>query len=142
MKPVDRVLQIIKYKNLSISGFEKATGLSNNSIQTAIKRKSNLKDETLNIILNTFTDISAEWLLTGKGNMLEVDKFKNESVNFIGKDKSLNVEDFLDVFFLYEDIIIKKERFQVFLESQKKDAIIKYQHELLTKAKQLNNEDS
>lgn len=75
MKPVERVEIIIKFKGVSISAFEKATGMSNNSIQTAIKRVSNLKDDTLNSILNCFPDISAEWLLTGKGSMLK-DDFK------------------------------------------------------------------
>lgn len=70
MKPVDRVQLIINHYKLSISAFEKKVGLSNNSIQTAIKRNSNLKDDTLNIILSVFTEIRAEWLLTGKGEML------------------------------------------------------------------------
>lgn len=73
MKPIERVKNLIEFKGLSISGFEKATGMSNNSIQTAIKRNSNLKDDTLNSILIRFPDISAEWLLTGNGSMLRVD---------------------------------------------------------------------
>ena len=71
MKPIERVKKVIEYKKLSISGFEKATGMSNNSIQTAIKRNANLKDDTLNSILICFPDISAEWLLTGNGYMLK-----------------------------------------------------------------------
>lgn len=69
-KPIERVKEIIDYKGLSISAFERNTGLSNNSIQVAIKRNTNLKDETLNSILNTYSEISAEWLLTGKGDMI------------------------------------------------------------------------
>lgn len=72
-KPIDRVEMIIKDRNLSISAFEKATGMSNNSIQTAIKRRSNLKDESLNSILNAFPEYSAGWLLTGKGNKLNIE---------------------------------------------------------------------
>lgn len=72
-KPINRVKDIIEYYKLNISNFEKEVGLSNNSIQTAIKRESNLKDETLNTILNRFDDISAEWLLTGNGEMLKSD---------------------------------------------------------------------
>lgn len=75
-KPIERVKEIIDSDGLSISGFEKKTGLSNNSIQTAIKRNSNLKDETLNTILNSFPEVDAEWLLTGKGEM-----FKKEGEN-------------------------------------------------------------
>lgn len=85
MKPVERVGIIIKFKGVSISAFEKATGMSNNSIQTAIKRVSNLKDDTLNSILNCFPDISAEWLLTGKGSMINnhnPDTAINDTINY------------------------------------------------------------
>jgi len=73
MKPIERVKKLIDYLDISISAFEKATGMSNNSIQTAIKRVSNLKDDTLNSILITYPDVSAEWLLTGKGSMFSKD---------------------------------------------------------------------
>lgn len=70
-KPVNRVETIIKRETGGvISAFEKAVGMSNNSIQTAIKRNSNLKDDTLNNILNAYPQYSAIWLLTGKGEML------------------------------------------------------------------------
>ncbi|HLN94231.1 MAG TPA: helix-turn-helix transcriptional regulator [Flavobacterium sp.] len=69
-KPIARIRQIIKDKNLSVSAFEKKIGMSNNSIQVALKRNANVKDETLNHILAAFPEISAEWLLTGKGNMI------------------------------------------------------------------------
>lgn len=73
MKPIERVKELINYLDISISAFEKATGMSNNSIQTAIKRVSNLKDDTLNSILNKYPEVSAEWLLTGKGSMFSKD---------------------------------------------------------------------
>lgn len=68
MKPIERVEILIKDEGISISAFEKKVGMSNNSIQTAIKRKANLKDDTLNSILSVYTDVSPEWLLTGKGS--------------------------------------------------------------------------
>lgn len=84
-KPIERVQEIITDERLSISAFEKACGLSNNSIQTAIKRNSNLKDETLNSILNAFPRYSATWILTGKGeklvdNLLVNDAAKSQHV--------------------------------------------------------------
>lgn len=42
----------------SIGAFERATGCSNNAIQTAIKRKSNSKDEALNPILKIYPEIN------------------------------------------------------------------------------------
>lgn len=71
MKSIDRVREIIKYENIPVSTFEKLTGMSNNSIQIALKRGSSLRDETLNDTLNAFQDINPEWLLTGCGEMLK-----------------------------------------------------------------------
>ena len=73
MKPIERVKEIIRYYGLSISAFEKKIHMSNNSIQTAIKRTASMKDETLIHILTTFPDISPEWLLLGNGKMFRKD---------------------------------------------------------------------
>ncbi|MEO4004258.1 S24 family peptidase [Flavobacterium sp. CAU 1735] len=79
MKPIERVKEIIRYYGLSISGFEKKIHMSNNSIQTAIKRTASLKDDTLNNILKAFPDISPEWLLMGNGKMFRKDNLYNNS---------------------------------------------------------------
>ncbi|WP_271765960.1 hypothetical protein [Aquimarina algiphila] len=110
MKPINRVEQIIKHKNLSISGFEKTTGLSNNSIQTAIKRNSNLKDETLNTILSTFPEISAEWLLTGNGIMLNGSS--NNSNNFPKEDVKSLIRYLID----NNEKLIKDDLFKKYIE--------------------------
>lgn len=80
MKPIERVKKFIDYQEMSISAFEKAVGLSNNSIQIAIKRNANLKDETLNSILNKYPEIDARWLLTGKGEMFGVAEKEKDPV--------------------------------------------------------------
>ncbi|APD06889.1 hypothetical protein UJ101_01370 [Flavobacteriaceae bacterium UJ101] len=88
MKPIDRVKIIINKNRLSISAFEKKVGLSNNTIQIALKRGSNLKDETLNSILNVFPDINPTWLLTGRGNMfLELDFTSEPDSNYPSLDE-------------------------------------------------------
>ncbi|MFW2137141.1 S24 family peptidase [Chryseobacterium sp. TY4] len=88
-KPIERVSVIISEERLSISAFEKACGLSNNSIQTAIKRQANLKDETLNTILNTFPRYNPTWVLMGKGEKY-VDNllFKDDSDYQVVVEKS------------------------------------------------------
>ncbi|NMH29611.1 helix-turn-helix transcriptional regulator [Flavobacterium silvaticum] len=92
-KPIQRVRNIISHLGISVSAFEKATGMSNNSIQTALKRNSNLKDDTLNSILKAYPDISAEWLLTGNGSMLKKENKDalslNESPDAYGDSKYL-----------------------------------------------------
>ncbi len=98
MKPVERVKDIIKYKRISVSAFEKITGMSNNSIQIALKRNSNLKDETLNNILKTYPDINPTWLLTGKGEMTLTEELTDtildiENIRMLKEIKGLNKED-------------------------------------------------
>ncbi|CAA0143013.1 hypothetical protein [Tenacibaculum maritimum] len=65
-----RVEKIIYYKHLNIRSFEENIKVSNNSVGTAIRRKSSFKSNVLNKILNRFPDINPTWLLTGKGSML------------------------------------------------------------------------
>lgn len=91
MKPIERVKEIIRYYGLSISSFEKKIHMSNNSIQTAIKRTASLKDETLNNILTAFPDISPEWLLTGNTKMFRKDNVYHEMDSDIAANEIQNV---------------------------------------------------
>ena len=104
MKPIERVKIIIESKHLSISGFEKKTGMSNNSIQTAIKKNANLKDNTLNTIINTFPDIDPTWLLTGKGEMT-IQENTISSNDRILEIESLNKEDQKHIYTILDTLI-------------------------------------
>lgn len=74
MSAIKRIKQIIDYKSLSVRAFERLIGVSNNSIQAAIKRNGGVKDDTLNKILHIVPEINPVWLLTGKGPMLKEEK--------------------------------------------------------------------
>ena len=65
-----RIEQIISYKSLNVRSFEDRIDVSNNSVGTAIRRKSSFKSNVLNKILHSFPEINPTWLLTGKGEML------------------------------------------------------------------------
>ncbi|REH56795.1 hypothetical protein C7448_101841 [Tenacibaculum gallaicum] len=65
-----RVEEVISYKRLNIRSFEEVIDVSNNSVGTAIRRKSSFKSNVLNKILHSFPEINPTWLLTGKGKML------------------------------------------------------------------------
>ena len=65
-----RIKELIEFKKMNISSFEKKIGAGNNSIGTLINRNSNVSGQILSKILNTFEDVSSDWLLTGKGDML------------------------------------------------------------------------
>ncbi|HAY3591727.1 TPA: DNA-binding protein [Elizabethkingia anophelis] len=65
----DRVLQIAEYKNISKELFFKELGLSYANFK-GIQKKSALGSDTIDIILSKYNDISTEWLVLGKGDML------------------------------------------------------------------------
>lgn len=65
-----RVEEVINYKRLNIRSFEEIIDVSNNSVGTAIRRKSSFKSNVLNKILHSFPEINPTWLLTGKEKML------------------------------------------------------------------------
>ncbi len=65
-----RVEQVINYKRLNIRSFEEKINVSNNSVGTAIRRKSSFKSNVLNKILHSFPEVNPTWLLTGRGDML------------------------------------------------------------------------
>lgn len=77
MKAIHRIREIIDHYNLSVSAFEKSIGMSNNSIQIALKREASVKDEVLNKILKAYPGVDPLWLLTGEGTMLK-EKEKQE----------------------------------------------------------------
>ena len=63
----ERVLQFIEYTGLNKASFEKMVGLSNGAVD---KMGANTRHSTVDKISKTFPEIDRDWLMTGKGNML------------------------------------------------------------------------
>lgn len=61
----ERIRQLIDFKRLSVLAFEKSVGLSNGYLRNT----ANVSAENCAKILSTYPDVSAEWLLTGEGEM-------------------------------------------------------------------------
>lgn len=64
------IQQYIDYKGITVYNFEKKLG-TRSTIHKAIKSNSKLRSDILSKIIETFSDIKAEWLLTGEGEMLK-----------------------------------------------------------------------
>ena len=62
----ERLLAFIEYKELSVSAFEKACGLSNGYIRNF---KGNLGGTKLEGILSAFPELNKDWLLFGKEDL-------------------------------------------------------------------------
>jgi len=64
------IQQYIDYKGITVYNFEKKLG-TRSTIHKAIKSNSKLRSDILSKIIETFSDIRAEWLLTGEGEMIK-----------------------------------------------------------------------
>lgn len=72
---IERLKQYIDFKNLNIYAFERSVGLSNNTIRKKLDSgRNNMATETLQAILRTYPDLSADWLLLGTGEMIKQEK--------------------------------------------------------------------
>jgi len=65
----DRIIQLIDYYKLSRYKFSKETGVSNQVLQNIYTNKSKPGADILEKILNKYSLINANWLITGKGEM-------------------------------------------------------------------------
>ncbi len=129
----DRLNKVISDKKIKKGTIAKAIGVHAGTLDNYIKGKVTNPNNLILEKISDYLGISSEWLVNGTGDI----SYKESSIteSYIGNDKKIEINKFLDVFFLYRKEIEKNERFIDYLELGKKDAIIKYQNELITKIK-------
>lgn len=66
----DRLSKYIDYKQISFYAFENTLEVSRGSISKAVKESKSIGSNVLENILSKFPDMNAEWLMTGKGQMI------------------------------------------------------------------------
>mgnify|MGYP003600890935 CR=1 FL=1 len=71
MGTLERIKEYIDFKGITNQSFEKKVGFSNGAFASQLKNKRTIGVDKLENILIVFNDLSAEWLLTGQGNMLK-----------------------------------------------------------------------
>ena len=72
----ERILQFLDFKRITKYEFYQKTGISNG----ILSQKNGISEENILKFLSVFNEISLEWLLTGKGDMLKTDEFINIAV--------------------------------------------------------------
>ena len=77
---ISRIKEIITYSGLSDRAFALRCGLAQYTLNRQLNGVRELSLSTVNAILNTFVDISSEWLLRGKGQML-LSEVNNDAQN-------------------------------------------------------------
>lgn len=68
---IERVKKIIELKSKSIREFALLIGVKHVTLNQQISGTRSLSLDIITAILNSFEDISAEWLLRGDGEMLK-----------------------------------------------------------------------
>ena len=77
---ISRIKEIIAYYSLSNRSFAIKCGLKDNTFINQLNGVREVSLNTINAILLSFEDISAEWLLRGKGQML-LSEVNNDAQN-------------------------------------------------------------
>ena len=100
---IDRLEFFMKTEGLNSNSLTVAAGLSNGLIGKALKNRSSMNSDSIERILCAYTNLSAEWLMTGKGTMYVNDQPAKASdipnnlnsdslVFFLRKNKELECE--------------------------------------------------
>lgn len=83
----ERLDKFMIYKGLNDNKITIETGISNGLIGKARKKGGGISLENISKILNTYPELSVEWLLTGNGDML---KENNQKQKNMGDNSTLN----------------------------------------------------
>lgn len=67
----DRIKKYFAYKGWNISEVENDCGFKKCTLRVSLNRDSSLTSDKILRILETYEDLSAEWLLRGEGCMLK-----------------------------------------------------------------------
>jgi transcriptional regulator with XRE-family HTH domain len=89
----ERLQAIMAYLGKSNKEFEISTGIDRSDVSRFKNNKKRMGIETVDRIAHSFPELSIDWLLYGRGDMLRpepfpegMDSFTFELVNFIKKD--------------------------------------------------------
>ena len=83
---IERIKAIISYYSMSDRAFALKCGIKQNTFSNQMNGARELSLSTVNAILISFEDISSEWLLRGKGEMLiSANQSKDENTERISR---------------------------------------------------------
>lgn len=83
---ISRIKEVIAYYKLTDRAFAIRCGIKQNTLSRQLNGVSEISVPTINAILDNYDDISAEWLLRGKGEMLiSANQSKDENTERISR---------------------------------------------------------
>jgi transcriptional regulator with XRE-family HTH domain len=80
-KMIERILEILKIKNLSPAQFADLIGVQRSSISHLISGRNKPSLEFIQRILKAFPEINTDWMLSGKGPVMNNENYLNEEVS-------------------------------------------------------------
>lgn len=118
-----RILHYIESKGISKPSFYKDTGLKRGLLDKD-KMDSTVTDIFLAKILAVYTDLSADWLLTGRGDMLKSSTattnnqtIKGNSNNMIGGNGSILIKDTEEPNTIIKEYVERLKRQEEYIQS-------------------------
>jgi len=91
MSTVENIYQFIDYKGISVNGFSKKLLVSNGYFAKQKGSNGAISSKILEKIVNKYSEINPDWLLTGRGEMLRED-VKKEVKRSVSVEKSTDCE--------------------------------------------------
>ena len=70
---IERILEILKIRNLSPAQFADLIGVQRSGMSHLISGRNNPSLEFIQKVLKTFPEINSDWMLFGKGKMLNME---------------------------------------------------------------------
>lgn len=79
---IERLEQLMKYKSLNQRSLSKEIGFSYSTVNKYCNKKSNTIDfELIYRLISHYSDISANWIIQGKGEMLQNNEPEEDRMN-------------------------------------------------------------
>lgn len=85
MKIIDRIIEFIKHKNMSMRAFDISIKVGNGYTSKQAKSNASVGSDVLERIIDTYPDLNPLWLITGDGNMILEVKKSGEPLPDYGK---------------------------------------------------------
>ena len=68
---VQQIRKLLKQRRISITSLSKEIGIPQSTLNRQLNVDNTISISTIESLLSYFSDVSAEWLLRGEGNMLK-----------------------------------------------------------------------
>jgi len=90
---VERILEIIKINKLTAARFAEILDVQRSNVSHVLSGRNNPSLDFVIKVLNAFPEISSEWLLFGKGNMLKDERKKFVSSYDLFSETEMKTDD-------------------------------------------------